>query len=456
MLNSLANMRVTFCGAAREVTGSCHFVEAGDSRILLDCGMFQGSAFADAKNFNDFCFDPKTIDAVVVTHAHLDHVGRLPKLIKQGFKGKIYMTPPTARLAKLVLEDAEQVMEDEYRRNFRPKLYEREDVDRVMDMIVPADYSRRVKLDGLSFRYRDAGHILGSAFIEMEEAGGPRIAFSGDLGNVPDQILKPTAQLAGQDALIVESTYGNRLHEKMDTRESELKKCIMDTMKQKGVLLIPAFAIERTQLLLFELNHLVENRLIPAVDIYLDSPLGIRASEVMRDFPEDYNAQALKLVAGGDDILVFPGLHKTLSRDESKIINEAPRPKVIIAGSGMMNGGRILHHLVRYLSDKRTTVLIIGYQASGTLGRRLYSGEKRVEVLGERVEVKAQIKAIGSFSAHADQQQILNWISAAEKLPAKIYCVHGEEDAAAALATRLNQKLNIPVDVPRYQETIEI
>lgn len=456
MLKSFADMKVTFCGAAREVTGSCHLVQTENSRVLLDCGMFQGSAFADAKNFRDFCFDPKTVDAVVVTHAHLDHVGRLPKLVKEGFKGKIYMSPPTAKLAKLVLEDAEQVMEDEFRRNFRPKLFEREDVDRVMAQIVLADYSRRVRLDGLSFRYRDAGHILGSAFIEMDEAGGPRIAFSGDIGNVPDQILKPTAQLAEQDALIVESTYGNRLHEKMETREVELRKCIAETLKQNGVLLIPAFAIERTQLLLFELNHLVENRLIPPVDIYLDSPLAIKASAVMQEFPEDYNKAALKLVAGGDDILVFPGLHKTLSRDDSKVINEAPRPKVIIAGSGMMNGGRILHHLIRYLSDKRSTVLIIGYQAGGTLGRRLYEGDKRVEVLGERVEVKAKIKAIGSYSAHADQKQILDWIGSAEKLPSKAYCVHGDEGAAVALATRLSQHLKIPADAPRFEETIEI
>ncbi|MBI5654637.1 MBL fold metallo-hydrolase [Candidatus Uhrbacteria bacterium] len=449
-------MKVTFCGAAREVTGSCHLVQTDNSRVLLDCGMFQGSAFADAKNFRDFCFDPKSIDVVVVTHAHLDHIGRLPKLVKEGFKGKIYMTPPTAKLAKLVLEDAEQVMEDEYRRNFRPKLFEREDVDRTVAKIVLADYSRRVKLDGLSFRYRDAGHILGSAFIEMDEADGPRIAFSGDLGNVPDQILKPTAQLAGQDVLIVESTYGNRLHEKMETREIELRKCITETLKQNGVLLIPAFAIERTQLLLFELNHLVENRLIPPVDIYLDSPLAIKASAVMQEFPEDYNKTALRQVAGGDDLFVFPGLHKTLSRDDSKIINEAPRPKVIIAGSGMMNGGRILHHLIRYLSDKRSTVLIIGYQADGTLGRRLYEGDKRVEVLGERVEVKAKIKAIGSYSAHADQRQIMDWIKSAEKLPSSVYCVHGDEGAAVALATRLKEDLKIPAEAPKFDETIEI
>jgi len=449
-------MWISFYGAAREVTGSCHLVETRNSRVLLDCGMFQGSAFSDAKNFRDFGFDPKTIDAVVVTHAHLDHVGRLPKLVKEGFRGKIYMTPPTAKLARLVLEDAEQIMEDEFRREYRPKLYELQDVEDVESQIQIVDYTHRVKLDGLSFRYRDAGHILGSAFIEVEEAGGARLAFSGDLGNVPDPILKPTAQLAAQDALIVESTYGNRLHEEQDTRLQTLRNCIAQTIKQNGVLLIPAFAIERTQLLLFELNHLIENRLVPAVDIYLDSPLGIKASEVMREFPQYYNRDALREVSSGEDLFMFPGLHKTMTRDESKGINEAPRPKVILAGSGMMNGGRILHHLVRYLGDPRSTVLIVGYQAGGTLGRRIYSGEKRVEVLDERINIKANVVAIGSYSAHADQQQILNWVSTAVKLPGRIFCVHGEEDAAAALATRLTQKLKVPVDVPRFGEKIEI
>jgi len=456
MLNLFTDMRVTFHGAAREVTGSCHLVETKDCRVLLDCGMFQGSAFSDAKNFKDFGFDPKTIDAVIVTHAHLDHVGRLPKLVREGFTGKIYCTPPTAKLTKLVLEDAEQIMEDDYRRLARPKLFEREDVAGIIDLMIPVDYSHRVKIGCLSFRFRDAGHILGSAFVELQENGGARLAFSGDLGNIPDQILKPTAQLAAQDVVIVESTYGNRLHEEMEVREKILRECIIDTMKQDGVLLIPAFAIERTQLLLFELNHLIENKLIPQIDIFLDSPLAIHASDVMQEYPEYYNREALRLVRSGDDLFTFPGLHKTLSRDESKTINASPRPKVIIAGSGMMNGGRILHHLVRYLGDKRSTLLIIGYQSGGTLGRKLYNGEKNVQVLEERVQVKAKIISIGSYSAHADQRQILNWFKSAEQLPGRVYCVHGEEEAAAALATRITEEFRISTDVPRQDDTIDI
>lgn len=449
-------MKISFHGAAREVTGSCYLVEAGHSRILVDCGMFQGSTFSDAKNFRDFGFDPATIDAVVLTHAHLDHVGRLPKLVRHGFKGKVYATPPTAKLSQLVLLDAEQIMEGEFRRTMRPKLYEPGDVDAVIHQFKAVEYSRKVRLDGLSFRFRDAGHIMGSSFIEIEETGGARVAFSGDLGNVPDPILKPTAQLAEQDVLVIESTYGDRLHEAEASREKQLKQYIVETLKQNGVLLIPAFAIERTQELLFELNHLVENRLVPSVEIFLDSPMAIHALEVMQEYPQYYNEKAQALAKQGDDLFTFPGLHMTRSRDDSKAINSSPSPKVIIAGSGMMNAGRILHHLVRYLGSAKNTVLIIGYQAHGTLGRKLYSGEKKVEVLGERIHVKARVRSIGAYSAHADQRQLVQWVGSAEKLPGHIYCSHGEEAASAALASRLTEELGVTADVPRFEETITV
>jgi metallo-beta-lactamase family protein len=322
--------------------------------------------------------------------------------------------------------------------------------------MVPTDYSDSVTFDGVSFRFRDAGHIFGSSFIEITEDGGATAAFSGDLGNKNVPILRPTAQLSAMDALVIESTYGNRIHEDESTRESRLHDAITKTVKQNGVLVIPAFAVERTQQVLYELNHLVENRLIPAVDIYLDSPMAIKITDVIKKYPEYYNNAALKLSATGDDMFDFPGLKVCMSRDDSKAINDTPRPKVIIAGSGMMNGGRIQHHLIRYLSDKRSTILIIGYQASGTLGRRLYSGEKQVDVLGERVEVRASIVSIGAYSAHADQPQLLNWIKSAEALPKHIYCTHGEEDAAAALATLITDELKVRADVPRPGDTIKV
>ncbi len=449
-------MKITFFGATREVTGSCYLVETQKTRLLVDCGMFQGSAFADKKNFEPFHFDASTIDGVVVTHGHLDHVGRLPKLIKEKFSGKIYLTPPTRKIAHVVLEDAEQVMEEDFKRMQHPKLYEKKDVEAVWESSVAVDYSRKVELGDLSFRFRDAGHIFGSAFIEIQEQGGPTVVFSGDVGNKNVPILKPTAQMGGSDALILESTYGNRIHEDESTREAHLKQAITHTINQGGVLVIPAFAVERTQQLLYELNHLVEHGHIPAVDTYLDSPMAIKISNVIKEFPQYYNNDALKLAAMGDDMFSFPGLHVTATRDQSKEINDAPRPKVIIAGAGMMNGGRIQHHLVRYLGDARSTVLIIGYQAHGTLGRKLYSGEKTVDVLGERIEVKATIMSIGAYSAHADQAQLLHWIRTASSVPKHIYCTHGEEDASAALASRITEELHIPADVPRPGQAIEV
>lgn len=449
-------MKITFLGAAREVTGSCYLVESREARILVDCGMFQGHRLADAKNFADLAFDPKTIDAVFLTHAHLDHSGRLPVLCKLGFRGPIYATPPTTKLAALVLEDAFHIMQDDFEREYRPMLYERQDIDHALEQFKAVDYSRDVKLKDLTVRPRDAGHIFGSAFYEVRERGGGSAAFSGDLGNPGAHILRPTAQLGAVDALIIESTYGNRIHEDENTREAKLRKAIETVVKQRGVLIIPAFAIERTQQLLFELNHLVEHKHIPPVDIYLDSPLAIKATDVIKKYPQYYDQEAMHLIALGDDFFDFPGLTMTLSKDESKMINESPKPKVIIAGSGMMNGGRILHHLVRYLGDPSTIVLVVGYQAEGTLGRLLYNGAKSVEVLGERIQVKAKIEGIGAYSAHADQNKLMDWIKTAAEAPKHVYCTHGDEGAAVSLATRVKHDLDIPADAPHFGDSINV
>ena len=449
-------MDISFHGAAREVTGSCYRVETKRSRILIDCGMFQGSAYSDAKNFRDLGFDPKTVDAVAITHGHLDHVGRLPKLTRAGFRGTIYSTPPTKDIAKIVLENAEQLMEEEARREYRPKLYEYTDLEKTNTLFKGVDYSRWVEVGDIRFRFRDAGHIFGSAFIEVEEIGGARAVFSGDLGNRDAPFLRPTAQAGSADVIIMESTYGNRIHENATTRDQKLHDTIVNTVKRGGVLLIPAFAVERTQDLLYRMHQMQEQGIMPRVDVYLDTPMGIRISEVVKHYPQYYDAEAYQRVVVGDDMFAFPGLHKTMSRDDSKAINVAPRPKVIIAGAGMMNGGRILHHLVRYLSDPKNTVLIVGYQSPGTLGRRLYNGEKIVSILNERVRVNAEIVSLGAFSAHADQHKLLEWVSACETLPKRVYCTHGEEEAAAALASRITEELNIPAEAPRFEETVHI
>lgn len=450
-------MKITFYGAAREVTGSCSLVESvRGTRVLVDCGMFQGCNTCDVKNYTNLHFDAKDIEAVFVTHAHLDHTGRLPKLVKDGFRGKVFGTEPTLKLAELVLLDAVHIMEDDLKREKREMLYTREDVERAVSLFVPVEYSHDVTVGDIIGRPRDAGHIFGSAFWELEDGEGKRATFSGDLGNRGSKILRPTAQLSPTDALVIESTYGNRIHEDESTRETKLREIVQRTVDNKGVLVIPAFAIDRTQQILFELNHLIESGMLPEVPIYLDSPMAIKATDVVKEYPQYYNKEARALAAAGDDLFNFPGLKLTPSRDESKLINDAPKPKVIIAGSGMMNGGRIQHHLVRYLSDKNSTVLIVGYQAEGTLGRDLHEGKKIVSVLQEQVHVNAKIMSIGAYSAHADQVKLVEWIEQAAEKPKRIIVNHGEEGAAVALATRLKQHFGIPSDAPHFGDTIEV
>ncbi len=450
-------MNVSFFGATREVTGSCYLVETQTgTKVLVDCGMFQGCNTCDVKNFTKLYFDPKDISAVFITHAHLDHTGRIPKLVKDGFRGKIYGTAPTLRLAELVLLDAVHIMREDLEREKVEMLYEEKDVEQALTQFEPVEYSHDVKVGDITARPRDAGHIFGSSFWELHSAEGKSVAFSGDLGNHGSKILRPTAQLSAVDLLVVESTYGNRIHEDESTREAKLRQAIERTVAEKGVLVIPAFAIDRTQQILFELNHLVESGMLPNVPIFLDSPMAIKATEIVKEYPQYYNKEAKALAATGDDLFDFPGLKLTRTRDESKLINDTPKPKVIIAGSGMMNGGRILHHLVRYLSDPHSTVLIVGYQASGTLGRDLYDGKKVVNVLQEKVHVKAHILAIGSYSAHADQAKLVQWVDEAEAKPKRIAVTHGEEDTSVALATRFQQHFKIPSAAPHFGDTIEV
>lgn len=448
-------MKLTFHGAAREVTGSCYLLETKRTRVLVDCGMFQGTHYADAKNYEDFPFDAHTIDAVAVTHAHLDHVGRIPRLVKEGFKGRVYSTPPTRDIAGVVLENAESLMCDAEERECRPRLYHIPDVRKTMQRWKGVEYSRWTRVGDIRFRFRDAGHIFGSSFIEIEEIGGPRAIFSGDLGNRNAPFLQPTAQPSTADAIIVESTYGNRIHENTKKRAQILRRAIVSTIKRKGVLLIPAFAVERTQEILYEMNHLVEEKKMPPVDIYIDSPMGIKITDIIKRSPQYYDKEALRRIANGDnDLFKFPRLHRCLSRDESKEINVAPWPKVIIAGSGMMHGGRIMHHLVRYLGNRKTTLLIVGYQAYGTLGRKLYEGHRTVTVMNERVQVRANIVSIGAYSAHADQDKLLQWIHESQPAPKHVYCTHGEEGSAVALATRIQKDLNITATAPKPGEHV--
>ncbi len=450
-------MQIQFCGANREVTGSCHLLKTDSHQILVDCGMFQGGDFTTGKNFEDFPFDASEIDVLLVTHAHLDHVGRIPKLIKDGFAGPIFCTKGTIEIMQLVLTDAWHIMKYNHRKYQYPMLYSEEDVQEAMSRVQGVDYDAPTEvIDGVTAVWKDAGHIFGSAFIEVE-ADGKRIGFSGDIGNVNVPILKETASLGEVDVLLIESTYGDRFHDMKKERNEVVLELVKEGCKKGGTIMVPAFSIERTQEILYALNELAEeDETLPKFPIYLDSPMAIDVTKVFKEHPEYYDAEACKKFMAGDDFLDFPQLENTYDTEDSKKINSVPPPKMVIAGAGMMNGGRILHHAIRYLSDEKSTLIIVGYQANGTTGRRLYEGAETVKIWDKRVPVRATVKAIGALSAHGDQKKLINWVKTAPTAPKKIYCVHGEPQPATELAHRMKEQIGVDAYVPEYAEIIDI
>ncbi len=453
-------MKISFLGAAGEVTGSCSLVESGEMKILVDCGMFQGSDFNEGKNHDALPFDAKELSAVLVTHAHLDHTGRLPLLVKNGFTGFFYANPATIELAELVLHDALSVMKHDNAKFGMPILYDEQDVIGVMQQFKEIDYHQWTDLfhDKKAMVYlRDAGHIFGSSFIELV-VENKHIVFSGDIGNVNVPILRPTESLPpGIDLLVCESTYGDRLHESDQERRSIVENEVVEAVKRGGVMMIPSFSLERTQELLYELNDLIDrSKRIQRVPIFLDSPLAIGATKVYRKYIKYYNLEAISLLKSGDDMFDFAGLEETLTVDDSKKINNVPSPKIIIAGAGMMNGGRILHHAMRYLSDPKSTLLIIGYQAQGSLGRQILDGHSPVQVMKEKVAVKCKVKAVGAFSAHGDQKKMLSWIGSSDIPPKNIYLNHGEPEAIKVFAQKIKDNFNIDAKLAERNLTIEI
>jgi metallo-beta-lactamase family protein len=454
-------MKISFHGATSEVTGSCMLVETKKNKFLVDCGMFQGSRFAREENFEPWPFDPAEIDFILLTHAHIDHCGRLPKLYQDGFKGKIYSTNPTKELAEIILLDSAKVMKEEAMKHGFRILFKDKDVYGVMGLFWGMNYGVIEKITPtVSIRFRDAGHILGSAIIEIWVKEGltkKKLVCSGDLGNHPAPIVRDTEMIDGADAVIIESTYGGRIHEPTEMRTTLLRQAILDSIGRGGVLMIPVFALERTQEVLYELNYLSETRQIPKVPVFLDSPLAINALDIYKRYTQLFDDESRKRIESGDDLFKFEGLQLTRTVDQSKKINKVSPPKVILAGSGMSNGGRILHHLKLYLPNEKNHLLIISYQAEGTLGRKLRDGAKNVLIDNEKVRVKAKVSAIGSYSSHADQPKLLHWLKNISKpKPKLVFVVHGEEKSSLMLEDGIKEKLKLPTQIPERGKIYEI
>ena len=442
-------MRITFAGAAGTVTGSCFFLETKGAKILVDCGMFQGLPELEARNAAPFPFDPAEVDWLILTHGHLDHLGLVPRLVREGFQGKGICTVPTRDIAQVMLMDAARIQEEEE----DGALYTVEDaLDSLDRLTVLVEYGDEVELGkGVRVRLHDAGHILGAAFVEIQ-VGGRTVVLSGDLGNRGKALVEDPSYPPKAEVLILESTYGDRLHPALEESGEELRRVIVETLGRGGNVVIPSFALERTQEVLYLLFRLWKERKIPRTKVFLDSPLATQATRIFERYTERFPEPARKLFRRKEDPFDFALLEYTLTKAASKKIAEE-EGVIIIAGSGMCTGGRILYHLKTHLPRPESSVVFVGYQAEGTLGRAILDGAPEVEVLGSVVPVRAEISRIEGLSAHADQEILVDWAVHAD--PSQVFLVHGEPQAFGALAARLAQ-LGYSVRIPAWQETVEL
>jgi len=447
------NVKITFCGGTGSVTGANFLLEIDGKKILVDCGLTQGIKLADDINWDPFPYDPKEIDMLFVTHAHVDHLGRIPKLIKEGFRGKIYSTLPTKALAYPMLEDTMGIL-SKNRDYDLTSIYTEENIKLAISLWQGYNYHETIKVsENLEVSFLDSGHILGSAMVQFI-FNKKKILFTGDLGNSPSMLLPDTEIVNDVDYLIMESTYGDRNHESRNERRKNLEVAIEDNYKRKGTLIIPTFSLERSQELLFELNELVENNRIPVMPIFLDSPLAIRLTEVFKQFKNYFNEKAQQAMVHEKHIFDFPGLHETLQSEESKKINFVPNPKVVIAGSGMSSGGRIVHHERHYLPDPNNTLLLTGYQAVGTPGRLIQEGVKTVHISGEDVVVRAHVVTISGYSGHKDSDGLIEFVENTSDTIKKIFVVMGEPKSSLYLVQKLRDNLGLEAYAPERGESV--
>ncbi len=461
------DVRVKFLGGAKSVTGSKYLLEIDDFNLLIDCGLFQGLKELRLRNWDEFPVDAKSINAIVLTHAHIDHSGYLPRLVKQGFAGPVYCTLATASLLDIMLKDAAKLQEEEaefarkkgYSKHESPQpLFDSKDAELALNMLKPISYLDKFLInEGINVEFFDAGHILGSSIVELSLEGSTqtkKIVFSGDLGRYDQPLLRDPYPIDHADILFIESTYGNRNNEEADTNK-ELAKVVNETFENNGCLLIPSFAVGRTQLLLYHFNYLFENNLIPNCPIYIDSPMAISATYIHKKHREDHKLS----IGKHENESIFDNKHFQYyqSQESSINLNSVTHGAVIISASGMCTGGRIMHHLYNRLTRNNDTLLFVGYQAIGTRGRKLVDGEETSRIFGIDVPVKCAVKQIGGLSAHADQSELMRWAGNFKSAPKMTFIVHGEIESANVLAEKITNELKWSnVTIPEYLESFEL
>jgi metallo-beta-lactamase family protein len=463
---------LSFWGGVGTVTGSKYLIETEDCRVLVDCGLFQGLKELRERNWQDLPFDPASLDAVVITHAHIDHTGYLPRLVAGGFKGPVYCSRGTADLLKILLPDAARLQEEEadYRNRHQLTahtpalpLYTEEDARAALQLVKPvSNTGEPVELAaGLRAGFRIAGHILGSSLVlvEVDRAGddgrGRRVLFSGDLGHYNQPIIRDPVAPSACDYLLVESTYGDRLHDPEDPKEA-LARIINDACKRNGPVLIPAFAIGRTQEIVYLIRELEDEKRIPILPVRVDSPMAHAATQAYNRRTEEHDEAYASILAGRRHPLRTHAMLTASSREESKRLNDERGPRIIISASGMMTGGRVLHHAQRILPDPHATIVFVGYQAAGTTGRRVLDGEPEVKIFKQMVPVRCHIERIGSFSAHADWREVLRWLEGIPEAPRRVFTTHGEPQAAQAMRDHIIERFGWCVDAPQYGDRVEL
>lgn len=474
-------MKVTFFGATKTVTGSNFLVEGAGKKFLIDCGLYQGMDKEEIKNAEPFPYDINEIDFMLLTHAHIDHSGRIPKLYKEGYRNKIYATNATCDLCAIMLPDSGHIQETETEWKNRKRIrrgeellvpiYDAETAARSLELFKGVPYDQIIELDDdIHVRFNDAGHMLGSSIIEVwikENGVNKKIVFTGDLGNNDIPLLSEPTMIEDADFLVMESTYGNRLHMRNDNKAKLFIDIVTDTLRQGGTVVIPSFAVGRTQEILYELNKIKESNsdnpdfekkyeILMHTPVYVDSPLAISATEVFRENMDLFDEGTQELIRRGDNPLEFPGLRFTQTVDESRELNESNESSIIISASGMCEVGRIKHHLKHNIWNPKNTILFVGYQAPGTLGRKIVDGAKTIKIFGEEIAVNARIEYIEGYSGHADQEGLLNFIYSFIKKPDHIFLVHGEEEGQKVLRDKIIETTNLPVTIPSYGETYDL